>query len=108
MEIGGEKSIHAQLWSGRQLLCQFFSLCDPLVTLNPAFELQAVIDPRHFGLGPFGNLIKVPEAQLIQDDFKLWPDAADHLEIIRTRFARGVHRARFRRAFGFLETLINL
>ena len=47
-------------------------LCDPLVALNPALELQPRIDPSDLCLGPACDLPEMPHAQFVQPRLPAW------------------------------------
>ena len=69
-----------------------FGLRHPVITLNTAFEPHEGINPSDFIRGPFGDLIKVIDPQLIQRLFKFRPYPTDKLEVIGTASARFLQR----------------
>ena len=71
------------MWPLAQLFSQFLGLRDPFIALNTAFEFQTLINPRDFCLGPFCDLIEVPEAKRVAQLFQLRTNPLDLFEIVR-------------------------
>ena len=45
--------------------CECDGLCNPIVALNAALELEAAVDPSDFTSAPFGDLIEMPEPHIV-------------------------------------------
>jgi hypothetical protein len=74
---------------------QGFGLINPVVPRRaPDETFQVRVNPSKLGRTPFGDLIVMKKAHLVEKLLQFWTDTFDQFQVIRTGFARGFHGAR--------------
>ena len=58
-------------------ICQVFSLCDPFISFDAAWESGCVTNQINVALLKLGDLVEVVDAELIKFGFQYWANTAN-------------------------------